>query len=48
MFCDARTIALSFFLTRFMLFRMYSMAVMFVRNRYSSSMDATVFPIMSS
>jgi len=39
--------ALPFLRTRFMAFRMYSMAVMLVKNRYSSSINAAVFPLDS-
>jgi hypothetical protein len=38
----------SFLRTRFMKLRMYSIAVRFVRNRYSSSMLAAVLPSVSS
>ena len=48
MFWLAKMSEESFFRTRFIAFRIYSMAVMFVRNRYSSSTDAAVFPSPSS
>ena len=38
----------SFFLTRFIAFRIYSIAVIFVKNKYNSSMDAAVLPLPSN
>lgn len=37
----------AFLRTRFMAFLMYSMAVILVKNRYSSSINAAVFPLDS-
>ena len=45
LFWDARITMESRLRTRFMLFRMYSMVVRLDRNRYSSSMAATVLPM---
>ena len=44
MFWLARSIEESFFRTRFIQLRRYSIAVLFVKNRYSSSIPATVLP----
>ena len=48
MFWDARITMESRLRTRFMELRMYSMVVRLDRNRYSSSMAATVFPLPMS
>lgn len=48
MFWLAKMSEESIFRTRFIALRIYSMAVIFVRNRYNSSTDAAVFPSPSS